>query len=101
MLVKLAAFPFVQRLENKFGNFAKTIARNEGKHNLLESGMLIPTIAASDGLADATLFHEKGKSRVKEFGKGALSGGFAGAVIGGGDVAVHHIKQYGEKLLHV
>lgn len=86
-------------IKTGFKNFAKSIANNEGKHNLLESGMLIPTIAAGDGLADATLFHEKGKSRAKEFGKGALSGGIAGAIIAGGDIGVHHIKEYGQKLL--
>ena len=98
MIIKLASIPFMDRIKDGVKNYAKRVASSEGAHNMLESGMLIPTIAVGDGLMHSTVFHEKGKSRAKEFGVGAFTGGVAGAIIGAGDVGVHHFSEWGKKL---
>ena len=93
MLVKIAG------LKSMYQNVVQRIAAHpEGKDHLL-AGMLIPTIAAGDGLMHSTLFHEEGKSRASEFGVGALSGGIAGAIIAGGDVLGGKMVKDGENLL--
>ena len=90
MIVKIASI---------YQNVVQRIAAHpEGKDHLL-AGMLVPTIALGDGLMHSTLFHEEGKSRAKEFGVGALSGGIAGAIIAGGDVLGGKMVKDGENLL--
>lgn len=91
MIVKIASL---------YQNIAKKIAAHpEGEHRLL-AGMLVPTIALGDGLMHATLFHEEGKDRMHEFGKGALSGAIAGGIIGAGDLLGQKLVNDGKKLLH-